>query len=93
MPAVIARICPDRPKGRFQYYNIPEKEEFIMNGRNLNISNMNGDTDNPDKTCGLTDMNCVENGTEQTASITNMNNMTNNKDKTCGITDMNCLDE
>lgn len=26
----------------------------------LGISNMNGDTNNEDKSCGLTDMNCVQ---------------------------------
>lgn len=64
-----------------------------MADKNLNISNMNGDTHNTSKTCSITDMNCVDAKTEPSASINNMNNMTNDDDKTCGITNMNCLSE
>lgn len=67
-----------------------------MADKNLNISNMNGDTDNSEKTCGITDMNCVETGKpekKQTASLNNMNSMSDSDDRTCGITDMNCLNE
>ena len=63
-----------------------------MEDKKLNISNMNGTTDDASQTCGITDMNCVENGSETTAaSITNMNSISGEDDKTCGITDMNCL--
>ena len=41
------------------------------------INNMNGITEEEDKTCGLNDMNCVE----------------EEEDKTCGLNDMNCLGE
>lgn len=62
-----------------------------MENKKLNISNMNGDTNDDSKTCGITDMNCVESGKEENASINNMNSMTDKADKTCGLTDMNCL--
>lgn len=57
----------------------------------LGISNMNGDTNNEDKTCGLTDMNCLEGQEEKSHSITNMNGDTSADDKSCGLTDMNCV--
>lgn len=63
-----------------------------MSDKKLNIANMNGVTEDSSQTCGITDMNCVENGKEAAAaSIDNMNSITNDDDKTCGITDMNCL--
>ncbi len=31
-----------------------------MDDKKLGIDNMNGDTNDEDKTCGLNDMNCVE---------------------------------
>lgn len=62
--------------------------------KKLGLSNMNGVTENDDKTCAITDMNCVDGEAEtKTASLQDMNNMTGEDDKTCGITDMNCLGE
>lgn len=60
---------------------------------NLNLNNMNGLSNDEDKTCGITDMNCVEDEKDMKVSITNMNSITEDEDKTCGLNDMNCLDE
>lgn len=57
----------------------------------LGISNMNGDTNNEDKSCGLTDMNCLNDQEPKNHSITNMNGDTSADDKSCGLTDMNCV--
>lgn len=57
----------------------------------LGISNMNGATDDEDKTCGLQDMNCLEGQEPKPHSLNNMNGDTSAEDKTCGITDMNCV--
>lgn len=59
----------------------------------LTLNNMNGITNDEDKTCGFTNMNCVDDDDDMIVSITNMNSITEDEDKTCGITDMNCLDE
>ncbi|MCM1256406.1 MAG: hypothetical protein NC307_00950 [Roseburia sp.] len=61
-----------------------------MADKKLGIDNMNGDTNNDEKTCGLNDMNC--NGDEQVShGLNNMNGATNDEDKTCGLNDMNCV--
>lgn len=57
----------------------------------LGIANMNGDTNNEDKSCGLQDMNCLDGQDPKDHSITNMNGDTENEDKSCGLTDMNCV--
>lgn len=57
----------------------------------LGIANMNGATDDEDKTCGLQDMNCLEGQEVKPHSLNNMNGDTSAEDKTCGITDMNCV--
>ena len=57
----------------------------------LGISNMNGDTNNEDKSCGLTDMNCLDGQDQKDHSLTNMNGDTEDEDKSCGLTDMNCV--
>ena len=57
----------------------------------LSIANMNGATDDEDKTCGLQDMNCLEGQEAKPHSLNNMNGDTAAEDKTCGITDMNCV--
>lgn len=41
-------------------------------GKNLDITNMNGITDD-DKTCGLNDMNCVGDNENVTCSLNDMN--------------------
>ena len=46
-----------------------------MEKKQLDINNMNGMTEEEDKTCGLNDMNCVA----------------DEEDKTCGLNDMNCV--
>jgi hypothetical protein len=63
-----------------------------MENKNLDITNMNGMTNEDDKTCGLNDMNCLGDDAEKdsTCSITNMNCNTEDDDTTCSITDMNC---
>jgi hypothetical protein len=57
----------------------------------LGIANMNGATDDEDKSCGLTDMNCLEGQEPKKHSIDNMNGDTSADDKSCGLTDMNCV--
>lgn len=55
----------------------------------LDIKNMNGMTQNDDKSCGLNNMNCGRDATPA-AGLNNMNGMTQNDDKSCGLNDMNC---
>lgn len=62
-----------------------------MDDKKLGIDNMNGDTNNEDKTCGLNDMNCLG-GAQPSHGLNNMNGDTNNEDKTCGLNDMNCVE-
>lgn len=57
----------------------------------LGIANMNGATDDEDKTCGLQDMNCLDGQEPKSHSLNNMNGDSSSEDKTCGITDMNCV--
>ena len=57
----------------------------------LGIANMNGATDDEDKTCGLQDMNCLDGQEPKSHSLNNMNVDSSSEDKTCGITDMNCV--
>ena len=64
-----------------------------MADKKTSINNMNGMTQEDDKTCGITDMNCEEQEKPKGASIINMNRMTHDDDKTCGLTNMNCEDE
>ncbi len=58
--------------------------------KKLSITNLNGITDD-DKTCGLTDMNCVADDEDTTCGLTDMNCVADDEDKTCGLTDMNCV--
>ena len=62
-----------------------------MADQKLDITNMNGMTENADQTCAITDMNCVEGQEPASSSITNMNSVTDDADKSCSITDMNCV--
>ncbi len=65
-----------------------------MEKKNLDITNMNGMTNDDDTTCGLNDMNCIgDGGDDSTCSITNMNCTTEEDDTTCSFTDMNCMGE
>ncbi|MGN1172065.1 MAG: hypothetical protein ACI4SZ_10445 [Lachnospiraceae bacterium] len=56
----------------------------------LDIKNMNGMTQNDDKSCGLNDMNCEGNAAPKAAGLNNMNSMSHDDDKSCGLNDMNC---
>lgn len=61
-----------------------------MADKKLGIANMNGDTHDEEKSCGLNDMNC--NGDEETShGLNNMNGATKDDDKSCGLNDMNCV--
>ena len=59
----------------------------------LGWSNVNGISEEDDRTCALTDMNCLETQEEKTYGITDMNAVGNDDDTTCALTDMNCLGE
>ena len=63
-----------------------------MDKKGLDITNINGMTNEDDTTCGLNDMNCLgnEENDSKTCSITNMNCASEEDDTTCSITDMNC---
>lgn len=63
-----------------------------MKKKNLNITNMNGVTSDDDTTCGLNDMNCVDEK-DTTCSFTDMNCNEKDEDTTCSFTDMNCTGE
>ncbi len=56
----------------------------------LGISNMNGITSDDDRSCALSDMNCLEGQDEQGFSITDMNAVTTDEDTSCSLDDMNC---
>lgn len=60
--------------------------------KKLSIDNMNGITEE-DKTCGLNNMNCLEEEEDKTCGITDMNCVDGEEDTTCSITDMNCEGE
>ena len=61
--------------------------------KKLDINNMNGITEEEDKTCGLNDMNCLEGEEDKTCGLNDMNCVEEEEDKTCGLNDMNCLGE
>ena len=61
-------------------------------GKNLDITNMNGITDD-DKTCGLNDMNCVGDNENVTCGLNDMNCVGDNENVTCSLNDMNCTGE
>ena len=61
-------------------------------GKNLDITNMNGITDD-DKTCGLNDMNCVGDNEYVTCGLNDMNCVGDNENVTCSLNDMNCTGE
>lgn len=56
----------------------------------LGITNMNGISTDDDRTCALSDMNCLEGQEEQSFSITDMNAVTQDEDTSCSLDDMNC---
>lgn len=56
----------------------------------LGITNMNGITSDDDRSCALSDMNCLEGQEEQGFSITDMNAVTKDEDTSCSLDDMNC---
>ena len=55
-------------------------------------SNLNGISDD-DKTCGLNDMNCLEDEKDTSCGLNDMNCLSGEDDSTCGLNDMNCLGE
>lgn len=64
-----------------------------MEKKQLDITNMNGVTEDEDTTCGLNDMNCVGEDEVNTCGLNDMNCLGEDDDTTCGLNDMNCLDE
>lgn len=56
----------------------------------LGITNMNGITSDDDRSCALSDMNCLEGQEEQGFSLTDMNAVTKDEDTSCSLDDMNC---
>ena len=54
--------------------------------------NLNGISDD-DKTCGLNDMNCLEDEDDKSCGLNDMNCVADETDKTCALDDMNCLGE
>lgn len=59
--------------------------------KKLDITDINGMSNEEDTTCAFTDLNCVDE-TKETGGITDMNSA-DQKDETCAFTDMNCLAE
>ncbi len=55
------------------------------------LNNMNGISDSG-KSCGINNMNCLEEDDDQKSDITNMNGISEDK-KVCSLNDMNCLNE
>lgn len=69
-----------------------EKEVFCMEKKKYDYTNQNGMTED-DKTCGITDMNCVEEEDDKTCGLNNMNCLEEEDDKTCGLNNMNCEED
>ena len=59
----------------------------------LGLTNMNGISTEDDRTCALSDMNCLETQEEKSFSLTDMNAVGKDDDNTCALDDMNCLGE
>ena len=59
----------------------------------LGLTNMNGMSADDDRTCALTDMNCLEGQPEQVHSLTDINAQSGDDSTTCALTDMNCQGE
>ena len=59
----------------------------------LGWANINGISDDDDRTCALNDMNCLGTQEEKVYGITDMNAVGSDDDTTCALTDMNCLGE
>ena len=60
------------------------------NKSNLGITNMNGLSGEDDRTCGLQNMNCMEQEEKKNYDITDMNAVGKDDDITCALQDMNC---
>ena len=58
----------------------------------LGWANINGISDDDDRTCALNDMNCLGTQEEKVYGITDMNAV-GGDDTTCALIDMNCLGE
>lgn len=54
------------------------------------ITNMNGLSQEDERTCGLQDMNCLEKEQNKDYDITDMNALGKEDDVTCALQDMNC---
>lgn len=63
-----------------------------MEKKNYDYQNQNGITED-DKTCGLNNMNCLEEEEDKTCGITDMNCVGEEDDKTCGLNNMNCEED
>ena len=63
-----------------------EKKKRVI----LGLNNMNGVTEEDDRTCGLQDMNCLDTQEKKDYDITDMNAVGKDDDTTCGLQDMNC---
>ena len=57
--------------------------------RLYSLNNMNDMTEKDDKSCGLSDMNCVGDE-EKDSSLTDMNCLGSEDDTTCSLENMNC---
>ena len=75
---------------KFTVEIMPENALETMENTADDIKNMNGMTQNDDKSCGLNDMNCEGNAAPKAAGLNNMNSMSHDDDKSCGLNDMNC---
>lgn len=59
----------------------------------LGITNMNGISADDDRTCALSDMNCLDNQDPKNFHLNDMNAVAGDEDTTCALDDMNCLGE
>lgn len=62
-----------------------------MSNEKRDLNDMNGIT-NSGKSCGINNMNCLEEEDTQTTGLNNMNGISEDK-KSCSLNDMNCLNE
>lgn len=60
--------------------------------KDLGITNMNGIT-HEGKSCGINDMNCMEEEIGRTCGINDMNCLGEEDKKVCSLNDMNCRGE
>ena len=58
--------------------------------KQLGLSNMNGITEDEDKTCSLTDMSCLGADDASAPTVTDMNAAKDQDDLSCDLSNMNC---